>query len=133
MEVSNEQIRYEIHGGDSAWNTGLVQRGDSCLNDTRGLVETIEKERRDEVTKCWKGTMANNGTSATKRAFLFTQLPEEWQPSNTTHSQTGLVTADPVEVLMAETKKLGKLWEAGKEKLPFGFSAPWGGCEALEP
>ena len=59
--------------------------------------------------------MTENGKTATKKAFRFSQLPDK-VIEQTTRRDDGTITADPLEILKHERTTFGKLWKEGEEQ-----------------
>ena len=79
-----------------------IPRCDAVVEQIRHVEKELEKERGVEVTAEYRATLLQSNGTASKRAHLATQLPEEWVPAKTKDVRTSVTSADPLKVLQAE-------------------------------
>ena len=96
----------------------------------RGLEEQASAIRQGEIHRHWKSTMTETGAVATKRAFMYTQLPEIVQDQAILDSLTGIYTAEPLAVLNKAATKLADLWLSDSWRTA-ECRTPWGGGKPL--
>ena len=115
------------HSIDDEWNA----RCDEVLQMIRKVDKAMDGERAVEITSEYRATLLQSNGTASKRAHLATQLPDEWVPAKTKDPHTGVVTADPLNVLLAERKRLCTLWLGKDTEAPSGWQEPFGGHEQM--
>ena len=103
------------------------------LEEVMELADKMDKDKGKAIHVAWAGLVKGSGRTATKRAFLATQLPAQWRSEAvpTDDVVAGGVSADPLRILQAERDKLDKLWHGKEEPHTAAPVAPWGGYTAL--
>ena len=91
------------------------------------MEKVLEDERGKEIHREWKGLLTSQGKTASKRAFMATQLPEEWIAKGVLNQTTGVITGDPMAILQHERDRLAELWKAEPTEADFGWQEPYGG------
>jgi len=105
----------------------LAEKAADVLSKVIAVEEVLEKERASEITLGYKSSLLQANKSAGKRAYMASQLPEEWVPTAVRESDTGEFTADPLKILMAEAAKLKALWNGVESSKVIKYTSPWGG------
>ena len=110
---------------DGKFGNQLKDKAEENVRSIKEVEAGIAKKRKVEIVDNYKASLILS-KSASKRAFMASQLPEEWQPQTAVDPASGKVTSDPAKILEAERNKYHKLWKAQDNEAPFGFALPWG-------
>ncbi len=73
------------------------------------LAEKTEDERRKSERQAWVDWVRHNVEAGAKNAHRFLQLPVEWHPTEVLN-EDGIVTADPMSILDAYSRKYDAMW-----------------------
>ena len=113
------------------WSTSLVADAKLALKLARELEDQASGVRQGEIHRHWKSTITETGAVATKRAFMYTQLPEIVQEQAVLDILTGIYTAEPMAVLAGAARKLADVWQCDADKAEAASRLPWGGGKPL--
>ena len=116
---------------DQGWSAGLSKEADHALQLARALENQASTVKQGEIHRYWKSSITETGATATKRAFMYTQLPEIVQEQAVLDSLTGVYTAEPTAVLNKAAKALADIWLCGDGPRRSGKKHPWGGGKPL--
>ena len=116
---------------EQSWSPTVKTDAEHALRLARVLEKKLSGAKQLESHKLWKSSITETGAVATKRAFMYTQLPEVVQQQTVLDSLTGVYTAEPLKVLNGAASKLAETWKSSPQKPTNTTTRPWGGGSAL--
>jgi len=122
-DILEIHVLYLCGNGTGIFDENSKESMEVIIKKLRDIEEAAAKLRKVEIVDNYKASLTQS-KSASKRAYMASQLPQQWQPQTTTDPMTGTVTADPSKILGSERRKYGKLWNAKEKEASFGFTLP---------
>ncbi len=97
--------RQAEQGAVEVWDIGAYEiYGRACA-----LAEKAEDDRRKTEKQAWLDWIRHNVDAGARNAHRFLQLPVEWHPTEVL-TEDGIVTADPMSILDAYSRKYDGMW-----------------------
>jgi hypothetical protein len=78
------------------WSNLIRGVAEDAINATQVLEDATSALRKKEIHSKWRGSLREVKAGATKRAFLYAQIPEEAADQVVFDQEAGVHTADPV-------------------------------------